>query len=129
MGCCLVLWGCSAPTEPQPPSGGEDYVLDFDTFVSQVAPVLSRQGCDAQGNCHGGGIRGTFALSPAGAKNLGYDFDQAALQVNGYDPAQSPLLTKPLAGDPPHPVEPFASATDPDYQTILTWIQSGRFAE
>jgi hypothetical protein len=104
-------------------------VLDFDTFSSQVAPVLARQGCDAGGSCHGGGIRGTFALSPAAAKDLAYDFEQASLQVDGYHPDASPLLTKPLAGDPPHPVEPFAGVEDADYQVILSWIRSGRFDE
>ena len=45
------------------------------------------------------------------------------------DPAASPLLTEPLAiaaGGTPHGVKPFADTSDPDYQTMLQWIEAGR---
>jgi hypothetical protein len=121
--------GCAAPTEPPaPPGGGSVLVLDFARFASDVEPVLVRQGCDATGDCHGGGIRGSLELSPPGAKDAQFDFDQIALQVSATSPAASPILTEPLAiaaGGTPHGVKPFATTEDPDYQAILGWIEAG----
>lgn len=100
-------------------------MLSFAEFERTVEPILVRQGCDAGGDCHGGGIRGTFELSPAGAKNASFDFAQASLQVSVSVPANSPILTEPLAleaGGTPHGFKPLASTADPDYQAILQWI-------
>jgi len=130
----LALWagvhGCaSSPTRPpSPPSGGQVLVLSYADFQSSVSPVLERQGCDAGGDCHGGGIRGTFQLSPATAKDLIFDFDQVALQIYPTERDSSPILTRPLAltaGGTPHPVKPFAATGDSDYMTIRTWIMAG----
>lgn len=125
----VSLLGCSRPLTPiAPPSGGGTLVLDYDEFARTVGPVLTRQGCDAGGDCHGGGIRGTFALSPAGHKNSRFDFDQTALQVSPTTRDSSRILTKPLAvaaGGVPHSVKVFASVDDPEYQAIRLWIQHG----
>jgi hypothetical protein len=124
-----VVQGCSTPTSPEPPSGGQTIVLDFDQFEQTVEPVLVRQGCDAGGDCHGGGIRGSLELSPAGAKDVRFDFDQIVLQVSATEPDRSPVLTEPLAlaaGGTPHGFKPFASTADADYQAILTWILAGQ---
>ena len=125
----LGIPACSSPTAPPPPpSGGQTLVLSFSEFQQSVEPVLVRQGCDAAGDCHGGGIRGTFELSPPTAKNDQFDFDQTVLQVYASQRAQSPILTAPLAahlGGTPHPYKPFASTDDPDYQAILQWIMAG----
>jgi hypothetical protein len=127
-GSALAWHGCASPvTPPVPPGGGTALAPDYDTFVATVEPVLVRQGCDAGGDCHGGGIRGTFALSPAGSKNLRYDFDQAALQLTAAPIETSPLLTEPLAmsaGGTPHGVKPFATTGDADYQAIHAWIDA-----
>lgn len=129
----VAMCGCrpADPSAPPPPGGGNVWVLDEAIFAANVAPVLTARGCDAI-ECHGGGIRGTFALSPAGDKDLAFDFEQAALQVTGTDPAASPLLRKPLAvtaGGTPHAGDAeggiFVSTADPDYQTILAWIAAG----
>jgi hypothetical protein len=124
-----VVHGCSSPTAPPtPPGGGSQLVLSYDDFVQNVEPVLVRHGCDAEGDCHGGGIRGTFELSPAGAKSPQFDFDQATLQVSAQVRESSPLLTEPLAiaaGGTPHPFQPFASTDDADYRAILDWILAG----
>jgi hypothetical protein len=124
-----VLHGCNSPTAPAPPpSGGQRLVLSLTEFEQSVEPVLVRQGCDATGDCHGGGIRGTFQLSPPGAKDVQFDFDQASLQTSVTSRPSSLLLTKPLAlaaGGTPHAVKPFASTSDPDYQAILQWILDG----
>jgi len=125
----LGIPACSSPTAPPPPpSGGQTLVLSFSDFQQSVEPVLVRQGCDATGDCHGGGIRGTFELSPPGAKNEQFDFDQTRLQVYATQRVQSPILTAPLAahlGGTPHPYKPFDSTDDPDYQAILSWVMAG----
>ena len=121
--------GCRAPNEAAPPpSGGTQLSLDFAQFESNVEPVLSRQGCDAGGDCHGAGIRGSLQLSPSGAKDARFDFDQVVLQVSPTTPDASPILTKPLAltaGGTPHGYKPFADTTDADYRTIRAWVDSG----
>lgn len=134
--CAVLAPGCSvtAPHEdPPPPGGGSSYVLDYDVFVSDIDPILTARGCDDL-SCHGGGIRGTFQLSPDNDKNVDLDFSQACLQVDGASPADSPLLRKPLAegaGGAAHaattPDATFDSVDDPDYQAILAWIEAGAF--
>jgi hypothetical protein len=126
-----VLAGCESPSDPQPPSGGQVYVMDFDTFTVRIDPILTAHGCDHMA-CHGGGIRGTFELSPNTDKDVALDFTQASLQVNPANPAASPLLTKALAesaGGVAHaaPFDAFASTSDPDYQAILAWIEAGEY--
>jgi len=125
---CAVA-GCGTDvTPPTPPGGGQRLELSAERFAAEVEPVLMARGCDAGGDCHGGGIRGTFELSPASAKDVEFDFEQARLQVRPTDRAESPLLTKPLAeplGGAPHSYEPFTSTDDPDYQVILAWINAG----
>lgn len=124
-----VVHGCTSPTAPtQPPGGGTRVVLDYDVYVAEVAPVLHAKGCDAEGDCHGGGIRGSLELSPASAKDLRFDFDQVALQVRPSPRDSSPILTEPLAlaaGGTPHGFKPFDNTADPDWQTIRAWVLAG----
>jgi len=90
--------------------------------------VIARHGCDADGDCHGGGIRGALELSPAGAKDLHFDFDQISLEVSPTVPDSSPILTKPLslaAGGTPHSFKPFASTSDSDFVSIRQWVLDG----
>ena len=105
-------------------------MLDYTEYETVVAPILSAHGCAADGNCHGGGIRGTLELSPLDDKDLQFDFEQISLQVDGLTPEESALLLKPLAelaGGDPHSYQAFASVTHADYQAILTWIENGSF--
>jgi hypothetical protein len=132
--CALFLLaacgGESSPAGIDPPGGGAVYELDPVLFASAVAPVLSAEGCDAAGDCHGGGIRGTFELSPGVNKDVDFDFGQSVLQVDGYDPTNSPLLTEPLdvaAGGSSHGFTAFDSTDDPGYLAILDWILRGEF--
>ncbi len=124
-----ALHGCSAPTAPPPPpGGGVTLSLDFARFEAEVAPVLTERGCDAGGDCHGGGIRGTLQLSPVGSKDARFDFDQCVLQVSADSPEASALLTEPLAlaaGGTPHAAKPFADTTDTGFQAIRAWIRAG----
>ena len=126
-GVLLFASGCNGPESPDPPGGGQVLELDFDTYTTSVAPILTSYGCDSR-NCHGGGIRGTFELSPFDEKDYAFDFEQASLQVSAYEREQSPLLTKPLkedGGSAPHSYEPFETTDDPSYQAILAWILEG----
>jgi len=125
--------GCdTAPTSgPEPPSGGRQYVLDYGVFAAAIDTILTARGCD-DASCHGGGIRGTFQLSPSMDKDVDLDFAQASLQVDPSSPAASPLLRKPLAeaaGGAAHAARPetFSTTDDPDYQAILAWIEAGEY--
>lgn len=124
-----AVHGCSRPTAPPPPPGGGSTLnLDFAAFQSAVEPVLMQHGCDAEGDCHGGGIRGTLELSPPGAKDPQFDFDQVVLQVRSTNLDQSPILTEPLAlaaGGTPHGVKPFTTTADSGYLAIRGWIHQG----
>jgi len=128
----LFLAGCdhASPTAPAPPSGGRTYVLSYNHFTTQIEPILSGQGCDNL-NCHGGGIRGTFQLSPPGDKDASYDFKQTCLQVTPADLQASPLLVKPLAeecGGATHGGGAFFfSLDDPNYIALVTWVDSGEY--
>jgi hypothetical protein len=125
----VLIVSCSSPQSPDPPGGGQVFELDPIAFEANVAPILSSYGCDNL-SCHGGGIRGTFELSPPDAKDLAFDFEQSSQQVWGHDQSNSPLLAKPLADDggtAPHSYEPFATTEDPAYQTILAWIAAGEY--
>jgi hypothetical protein len=116
--------------DPTPPTGGRQYVLDYGTFATQIDSILTDHGCDNVA-CHGGGIRGTYELSPDTDKNVDFDFNQSSLQVNAGEPESSTLLTKPLAetsGGLAHAGgSAFASTTDPGYQAILNWILAGEY--
>jgi len=133
IGCAVVVAsGCerASPNDRDPPSGGREFVMSYDVFVTQIDPILSAHGCDNL-SCHGGGIRGTFELSPAGDKDVGLDYTQACLQVLPSDPVMSPLIAKPLAeecGGIPHAGgKTFYSLDDPDYLAILAWIEAGEY--
>ncbi|NOT34270.1 MAG: hypothetical protein HOP12_08895 [Candidatus Eisenbacteria bacterium] len=123
-----VVHGCSSPTEPPaPPSGGQQVVLSYALFQSSVEPVITRHGCDAEGDCHGGGIRGTLELSPPGAKNAQFDYNQLSLQVWATALESSPILTEPLAiaaGGTPHQFKPFATKSDSDWVALHAWVTS-----
>ena len=128
----LLATGCagdgSDPTGPDVAGGGQERVLDYDTFRTAVAPILHAEGCSAMGDCHGGGLRGAFQLSPAGDRDDAFDFQQASEQIDDLDPAASPLLRKPLAanaGGAPHSVTAFTSTDDTGYRAILEWIEAG----
>jgi len=90
--------------------------------------MLVAHGCDAEGDCHGGGIRGTLQLSPPTAVDTAYDYAQIALQVTSATPDASPILTRPLAlaaGGTPHPYKVFADTNDAEYRTLRAWVRAG----
>ena len=124
-----ALLGCASPAAPpRPPAGGTALHLDYAAFASAVEPILIAHGCDAGGDCHGGGIRGTLQLSPQTAKDTLFDFHQVSLQVTANFPDRSPILTQPLAdsaGGTAHSVKVFADTNDVEWRTIRAWVRAG----
>jgi len=124
-----ALLGCASPVAPPaPPGGGTALHLDYAAFASAVEPILTARGCDAGGDCHGGGIRGTLQLSPQTAKDPAYDFAQVSLQVTSNFPDESPILTRPLAdvaGGTPHSVKVWPDTNDGEWRTIRAWVRAG----
>ncbi len=121
---CLV--GCAPDAAPPfAPTGDSvpEPVPDRFEFARTVAPILEARGC-ATAECHGGG-RHPFPLTG----DLELDYYRAADQVNGTTPPESPLLRKPLAaaaGGSAHDAPTiFQTASDPDYQRLLSWAMAG----
>jgi mono/diheme cytochrome c family protein len=98
-------------------------------YATDVHPIFTAQGCNAM-SCHQG-------ASPAGGMDLSGTAAQTWAQVTAAGtgrvdtgtPANSLILTKPLAagaGGVSHGGGTYFNDTsDPDYQTILAWIQQG----
>ena len=92
--------------------------------------MLAAAGCKAGGDCHGGGIRGSYHLSSVEEEDLERDFEETRLQVFPFALDESPLLKKPLveeAGGDRHEYEPFANGEDPRYRTLWNWVHGGTF--
>ena len=107
---------------PPPPPGNV-------SFANQVVPIFTKRGCV---ECHsGGGIGknlGNLALD--GGVNHVYsqlNDPQYPMRIDRADPPMSKVLTMPSYENPPdaHPTVVFTGPSDPDYVTILTWIQQG----
>jgi len=114
--------------------------LDHTTFTTAVQAVLDSRGC-SQSGCHYrdkgnpnvGGPGGSLRIFECTGNSCTPDqllanHDSAAGMANIANPASSKLLTKPLAqsaGGVQHlGGDIFLSTSDPDYVTILSWIQS-----
>jgi hypothetical protein len=98
------------------------------SFVRDVAPVLSKLGCNA-GTCHGAqqGKNG-FKLSLRGYDAL-YDFraltdDLEGRRFNRAAPERSLMLMKP-AGAVPHQGGVTMQPGDPNYELLRRWIAQG----
>jgi hypothetical protein len=102
-----------------------DYAV---SFVRDVAPVLSKTGCNA-GTCHGAqqGKNG-FKLSLRGYDPV-YDFraltdDLEGRRFNRAAPERSLMLMKP-AGAVPHQGGVMMQPGDPSYELLRRWIAQG----
>jgi len=115
-------------------ASGEPIVIPTNiSFSNDVAPIFLRRGCAA---CHlGGGIgKDLGGLHLNGEPNKMHrelteeiSPNHGTTRVNLEDPPASLLLTMPSFEDPPdiHPFATFTGQNDPDYLTILVWIQEG----
>ena len=87
-----------------------------------------RRGCDATGDCHGGGIRGTLELSPPSAKDAQFDFQQVSRQVQPDSLEGSRILSGAAGGGRGWDAARRQAVRDherPDYQSILQWLRDG----
>ena len=97
-------------------------------FVRDVAPVLSRLGCN-QGTCHGSAQgKNGFKLSLRGYDPL-FDVraltdDHAARHINLASPGDSMMLTKPT-GAVPHVGGALIQVGEPYYEILRAWINDG----
>jgi hypothetical protein len=103
------------------------------SFTGDVVPIFKARGCEV---CHSGNSPGADLgdLSLNGSDNSIYkDLTQelsknfGTTRVDLMAPEKSLVLTMPSAENPPdpHPNASFASASDPDYLTLLAWITEG----
>jgi len=95
----------------------------FETFKSQVQPILTNHGCTA-GSCHGAPQSDFYVTCGENDDELAFNFSQAWSFVNA--PVEdSQILRVPLAagaGGRGHTGgDQFASTTDNDYETIKAW--------
>ena len=97
-------------------------------FIHDVAPVLSRLGCN-QGTCHGSAQgKNGFKLSLRGYDPL-FDVraltdDHAARHINLASPDDSMMLTKPT-GAVPHVGGALIQVGEPYYEILRAWISDG----
>ncbi len=97
-------------------------------YVRDVAPVLSRLGCN-QGTCHGSAQgKNGFKLSLRGYDPL-FDVraladDQASRRVNPASPDDSLMLLKP-SGAVPHAGGQLTRPGEAYYETLRAWIAGG----
>lgn len=133
----LLMFGCGQVEPGQEATIGE---LDHDVFKVNIQPILDNRGC-SDGTCHIRDKTDPFAGGPGGslrlyectvelctADQLQSNHDSAAGMANLVNPANSKLLTKPLAesisGVQHQGDNIFLSTIDADYLTLLSWIQS-----
>ena len=97
-------------------------------FIHDIAPVLSRLGCN-QGTCHGSAQgKNGFKLSLRGYDPL-FDVraltdDHAGRHINLASPDDSMMLTKPT-GAVPHVGGALIQSGEPYYEIIRAWIKDG----
>ena len=137
LGIFMILQGCG---EIDPGLGNSAGELSFEEFMGEIQPLLDNRGC-AQSQCHyrdkmdpnSGGPGGGFRIfdceeSPCLIDELEANFDSSVGMANTSTPSTSKLLTKPLGesvGGKQHlGGDIFLETGDPDYQTLLGWIQS-----
>jgi hypothetical protein len=98
------------------------------SFVRDIAPILSKMGCNA-GTCHGSANgKNGFKLSLRGYDPL---FDHRALvddlggrRFNRAAPDQSVMLLK-ASGSVPHTGGVLTRPGEPYYELLRTWVESG----
>lgn len=129
--------GCGTVDPGQQTDSGS---LDFDVFKASIQPIFDQRGC-SQGNCHyrdkndpfSGGPGGSFqiyncTIDPCSDDQYRSNYDSASGLSDLANPTNSKLLLKPLAqsaGGIQHlGGDIFVTTTDPDYLSILGWIQT-----
>jgi hypothetical protein len=103
-------------------------LADSPSYLQEVLPLLTKQGCN-QGGCHGKGAgQNGFRLSLRGyAPELDHrwmtrEFDTR--RINPTDP-ESSLLIQKATGQLPHEGGRLFSVGSREYHTLLNWIKAG----
>ncbi|MBI4816965.1 MAG: hypothetical protein HY791_11945 [Deltaproteobacteria bacterium] len=101
--------------------------VDFDTQIYPLFLPVNQGGFGCQG-CHTNHSGGMNLYGGPETAFASLDPARYPARVTVADPAASLILRKPLYeidGVQDHPIFAFASAQDPGYQLIYTWIQEG----
>lgn len=127
-----------APAERQV---SEAEPLDFPYFVARVEPILEKMHGDRRCmDCHAVStnlskhhLTRPLATGQYTEAHMRSNYASLLTLVDPQAPEQSPLLGKPLAeeagGDPIHAGGKYwATRADPEYQTVLAWINGARLA-
>src|SRR3954471_8806402 len=116
------------PSRPsiQPPVAG--VVGKSPSFLNDVVPILTRQGCN-QGSCHGKGAgQNGFRLSLRGyAPDMDYRWitrEFNGRRIEGATPEASLFLRKPV-GEAPHEGGKVFSRESREYHVLLDWLKAG----
>jgi hypothetical protein len=101
---------------------------DVPSFLNDVVPILTRQGCN-QGSCHGKGAgQNGFRLSLRGyAPDMDYRWitrEFNGRRIEGAAPEASLFLRKPV-GDAPHEGGKVFSRDSREYRVLLDWLKAG----
>ncbi len=104
------------------------HVIKPVSFINDVIPVLTRNGCNS-GTCHGAAAgKNGFKLSLRGfAPELDYSAicrQSRGRRVDLALPAQSLLLRKPLL-ETPHLGGKALTRNSPDYAILSNWLRQG----
>lgn len=112
-------------TDPAFRADNEPPAPDFETFATQVNPILSAR-CSA-GNCHGAPLNPFYLTCGESPQELRWNYF-AAGDYTAADPFANELLRRPLAparGGVFHQGGSFfASTDDAGYQAILAWSEA-----
>jgi Protein of unknown function (DUF1549)/Protein of unknown function (DUF1553)/Bacterial Ig-like domain (group 2) len=107
---------------------GVEHRIEAPSFLNDVVPILTRQGC-SQGSCHGKGAgQNGFRLSLRGyAPDM--DFRWITREFNGRrietaSPEMSLFLRKPI-GDAPHEGGKVFDRESREYRVLLNWLKAG----
>lgn len=98
------------------------------SFLREVMPILTRNGCN-QGGCHGKGVgQNGFRLSLRGyAPELDHEWitrEFSGRRVSGTQPSDSPLLRK-VSGQSPHEGGKLLDTGSRGYKVLENWLAMG----
>jgi hypothetical protein len=124
----LPLFADAPGSKVQPPSRNPVGTEAQPSFLNDVVPILTRQGCN-QGACHGKGAgQNGFRLSLRGyAPETDYRWitrEFNGRRIEGATPEASLFLRKPIA-DVPHEGGKVFDRESREYAVLLDWLKAG----
>ena len=101
---------------------GADVIRKFRPAQQALIGLCATRQCHAAGNPDA--PFGLVRQNPASDKTLVQNFQTISPYCDREKPAESRLLTLPVAGPPAHPARPIRGTSDPVFRLISTWIDS-----